>query len=439
MIPEYLSLQIPDSPHPRIVVVGGGFAGLEFAKALKNKPFQIVLLDRNNYHTFQPLLYQVATAGLEPDSIAGPLRKTFDGHKNFYFRMVKVERVDYLNQLIKTPIGNLHYDYLVLACGSATNFFGLPQVKRYAFPLKQVVHALNLRSHILQNFEKAVLTEDPQAREALMNVAVVGGGPTGVEVAGALGELQNHILPRDFPDLDFSDMQVYLIEGTDRLLNTMSEHAGAKAKKYLEQLGIKVMLNRTVKDYDGDQVFINEDEVLHCQTMIWAAGVQGNAVEGIPAERLKHNRIQVDAFHQVIDMPGVYALGDVAYMTADEGYPQGHPMVAQTAIQQGRSLAKNFKRMLRDQKPLSFKYHDKGSMATIGRNKAVVDLPQGLKFSGIGAWIIWMFIHLISLIGFRNKMVTLINWIWSYFTYDKGNRLIIRTFDKKKRSPVEVN
>ena len=344
-----------------------------------------------------------------------------------------------MNQLVRTPIGNLPYDYLVLACGSATNFFGLSQVRRYAFPLKQVVHAINLRSHILQNFEKAVLTEDLQAREALMNVAVVGGGPTGVEVAGALGELQKHILPHDFPDLDFSDMQIFLIEATDRILNTMSRHAGTKAKLYLEQLGIKVLLNRMVQDYDGDQVFINDHEVLHCQTMIWAAGVQGNAVDGIPAEILQHNRIRVNAYHQVEAMPKVYALGDVAFMTADESYPQGHPMVAQTAIQQGRSLARNFKRMLRDKDPIPFKYYDKGSMATIGRNKAVVDLPKGLKFSGIWAWIIWMFIHLISLIGFRNKMVTLINWIWSYFTYDKGNRLIIRTFDKKKHSPVEVS
>ncbi|MDH3709265.1 MAG: NAD(P)/FAD-dependent oxidoreductase [Cyclobacteriaceae bacterium] len=439
MIPEYLSLQIPDGPHPRVVIVGGGFAGIEFAKALKNKPFQVVLLDRNNYHTFQPLLYQVATAGLEPDSIAGPLRKAFDGYKNFFFRMVKVQRVDYQNQLVKTPIGSLRYDYLVLASGSATNFFGLDQVKRYAFPLKQVVHALNLRSHILQNFEKAVLTDNDEARTALMNVVVVGGGPTGVEVAGALGELQKHILPGDFPDLDFSDMQVYLIEGTDRLLNTMSPKSGQKSKQYLEKFGIQILLNQLVVDYDGDSVYLDNGEVLDCQTLIWAAGVQGNVVEGIPAESLKHNRIQVDAYHQVIDMPRVFALGDVALMNADEGYPQGHPMVAQVAIQQGRSLAKNFVCLLRNKPPKPFKYRDKGSMATVGRNRAVVDFPQGGQMSGLWAWLVWMFIHLISLIGFRNKLVTLTNWMWSYFTYDKGNRLIIRTFDKKKRSPVEVN
>ncbi len=439
MIPEYLSLQIPEGPLPRVVIVGGGFAGLELAKGLRNKGFQIVMLDRNNYHTFQPLLYQVATSGLEPDSIAGPIRKAFDGFKNFYFRMVKVDRVDYQNQLVRTPIGNLHYDYLVLACGSATNFFGLEQVQQTAFPLKQVVHALNLRSHILQNFEMAVLTEDPQARQAMMNVVVVGGGPTGVEVAGALGELKNHILPGDFPDLDFKEMKIYLIEGADRLLGTMSKASGEKSKKYLEQFGVNVVLGQTVKNYDGDTVLVDDGSTIACQTLIWAAGVKGNLVAGILPDSLSKSRVLVDAYNQVQDMPKVFALGDVALMLADPAYPKGHPMVAPVAIQQGRLLAKNLIRNKNNKEQRPFVYKDKGSMATIGRNRAVVDFPQGTHFSGLFAWLVWMFVHLMSLVGFRNKLVTLINWVWSYFTYDKSNRLIIRTFDRKKNRPVEVH
>ncbi len=438
MIPEYLNLQIPDSENPRIVIVGGGFAGIELARGLKNTPYQVVMLDRNNYHTFQPLLYQVATSGLEPDSIAGPLRKVFEGYRNCHFRMVKVKGVDYLNQRVRTPIGDLHYDYLVIATGSITNFFGLEEVERFSFPLKQVVHALNLRSHILQNFEKAVLTEDEVHREALMNIVVVGGGPTGVEVAGALGELKNHVLPKDFPDLDFSDMQIHLVEGLDQLLAAMSDSSGEKARQYLEQFGIKIHLGHMVKGYDGEIVTMGNNTTINCHTLIWAAGVKGNSPGGIPANSLKQHRMQVDEFNRVQGMPKVFALGDVALMeTAD--YPNGHPMVAPVAIQQGRNLAGNFQRLTLKQDLKPFQYRDKGTMATVGRNRAVVDFPGGTHFAGLFAWFIWMFVHLISLIGFRNKLVTLINWIWSYFTYDKGNRLIIRIFDKQKRSPVEVH
>ena len=291
MIPEYLSLEIPESDKPRLVIVGGGFAGLELARNLKNGPFQIVLFDRNNYHTFQPLLYQVATSGLEPDSIAGPLRKVFDGFKDFYVRMVKVERIDYRRQTIDTPIGELTYDFLVLACGSETNFFGLEEVKRKAFPLKKVVHALNLRSHIFQNFEKAVLTSDSVNHQRLMNLVVVGGGPTGVEVAGALGELKNHVLPSDFPDLDFSDMQVFLVEAGPRVLGDMSTEAGANAKKYLEQYGTKVILDTVVTGYDGQTVFMNNGERIESHTLIWAAGVHGNLIEGLPDLTVERNRI----------------------------------------------------------------------------------------------------------------------------------------------------
>ena len=437
MIPEYLSLHIPESDQPRVLIVGGGFAGLELAKALKRAPVQIVLLDRNNFHTFQPLLYQVATAGLEPDSIAGPLRKVFDGYQNFFFRMVKVERIDTSSQMVHTPIGNLHYDFLVLACGSRTNFFGLDEIKRRSFPLKQVVHALNLRSHILQNFEKAVLTQSESEIEGLMNYVVVGGGPTGVEVAGALGELKNHVLPKDFPDLDFTSMKIFLIEGAPRLLGDMSEHAGRKAKEYLEKLDAEVILDQFVTDYREDVVYTKGGDVIKSHTVIWAAGVMGNLIEGIPDSNVDGGRILVDEYNKVQNQSNVYAIGDIALMQ-ETSYPKGHPMVAQVAIQQGRRLARNLNAQLRGRPLKPFSYKDKGSMATIGRNKAVVDLPSGLRFGGFTAWVIWMFVHLFALIGFRNKLITFMNWSWSYITFDKGNRLIIRRFDKEKTSPAKV-
>jgi NADH dehydrogenase len=437
MIPDYLSLQVPESDLPRVIIVGGGFAGLELAKGLKKVPVQTVMLDRNNFHTFQPLLYQVATSGLEPDSIAGPLRKVFDGFDSFYFRMVKVEQIDCQANLIYTPIGSLHYDLLVLACGSRTNFFGLEQIRKKSFPLKQVVHALNLRSHILQNFEKAVLTTNDTERKGLMNYVVVGGGPTGVEVAGALGELKNHVLPKDFPDLDFDTMKVYLIEGGSRLLGDMSDHAGQKAKKYLEQFKIKVKLNQLVNSYDGEEVSMDDGSSLKSHTLIWAAGVKGNLVAGIPASSLENQRVLVNSSNQVLNQKNIYAIGDIALMKGNR-YPNGHPMVAQVAIQQGRNLARNIRSKIEKRPLKEFNYQDKGSMATVGRNKAVVDLPSGMHFGGLLAWLIWIFVHLFALIGFRNKLITFMNWTWSYFTFDKGNRLIIRRFDKERTSPAEA-
>ncbi len=434
---DKLSLQIPETNLPRIVIVGGGFAGLELAKDLRRTKAQVVMFDRNNFHTFQPLLYQVATSGLEPDSIAGPLRKVFDGFKNFYFRMVKVDQIDHKSNQIITPIGALSYDYLVLACGSRANFFGLDQVRRKSFPLKQVVHALNLRSQILQNFEKAVLTTDKSRKTALMNFVIVGGGPTGVEVAGALAELKYHVLPNDFPDLDLNSMDIYLIEGAGQLLGDMSAYAGSKAKEYLERFNVKVILNRMVKNYDGQSVHMDNEDSIECQTLIWAAGVKGNIIDGVPDASIERSRICVDEFNKVLGLENVFAIGDIA-LSKETKYPKGHPMVAQVAIQQGKQLAKNLQAHFSDKPLKPFKYKDKGSMATIGRNKAVVDLPSGMHFGGFIAWMIWMFVHLFALIGFRNKMITFINWIWSYVTFDKGNRLIIRKFDKEKTVPAEA-
>ncbi|MEQ9468849.1 MAG: NAD(P)/FAD-dependent oxidoreductase [Ekhidna sp.] len=437
-IPQHLSLAIPESSLPRIVIVGGGFGGLNLAKGLRKTKAQVVLLDKNNFHTFQPLLYQVATAGLEPDSIAGPLRKAFDGQANYLFRMVKVTGVHPSKNEIETTVGSLSYDYLVMANGSVTNYFNKKDFRPKVLPLKRIVHALDLRSHILQNFEQAVMTKDEKELEKMMNIVVVGGGPTGVEVSGALAELKKHILPKDYPDLDFSQMKIHLIEGSDRLLNGMSDFAGKEALRYIGKMGINVQLNTFVEDYDGDSVKLNSGYI-ESATVIWSAGVRGNVVDGLDARSVERSRILVDEFNRVKGTENIFAIGDVAMMQSDK-FPSGHPMVAPVAIQQGRHLANNLRRKISGSEFIPFKYFDKGSMATIGKNKAVVDMPNGMHFRGFMAWIIWMFVHIMYLIGFRNKLITLNNWIWSYFTYDKGTRLIIRTFNRKfLRRPAAIN
>ena len=437
-IPAHLSPAIPEFDLPRIVIVGGGFAGLNLAKKLRKTNAQVVLLDKNNFQTFQPLLYQVATAGLEPDSIAGPLRKTFEGNPNHFFRMVKVKGINTSSNEVETTVGNLSYDYLVLANGSVTNYFNKKDFRPKVLPLKRVVHALDVRSHILQNFEQAVMTEDHKEFEKMMNLVVVGGGPTGVEVSGALAELKRFILPKDYPDLDFSKMNIHLIEGSGRLLNGMSDFAGRESLKYLQKMGIDVQLNTFVEDYDGDTVTLNSGKI-ETATVIWSAGVRGNVVDGLADSSVERSRILVDDFNRVKGLENVFAIGDVAMMQ-NEDYPNGHPMVAPVAMQQGRHLGQNLKNLI-SKKPLDpFKYFDKGSMATIGKNKAVVDMPNGMHFKGFFAWLIWMFVQIMYRIGFRNKLITLNNWIWSYFTYDKGTRLIIRTFNRKFiRRPVAVN
>ena len=431
-LPTHLSLRIPQTDLPRIVIVGGGFAGLNLAKMLKKVKAQVVMLDRNNFHTFQPLLYQVATAGLEPDSIAGPLRKTFESHPNYFFRMVRVTGVDFENSRVQTLVGEIDYDYLVLANGSKTNYFNNQEIRENALPLKRIVHALNMRSHILQMFEQAVLTHDPQVQQSLMNIVVVGGGPTGVEVSGALAELRKHILPKDYPDLDWSKMTIYLVEGSDRLLGAMSEKSSVEALEYMKSLEIEVITNTLVKDYDGNTAVLSDGKEISTRSLVWAAGVVGNIPEGFTKEQIKDNRILVDEFNRVREAANVYALGDIAIMSTPEN-PQGHPMLAPVAIQQGQNLARNFKRLFAGKPLQPFHYLDKGTMATIGRNKAVVDMPGGFHVKGFLAWIIWMFVHIMYLIGFRNRLITLNNWVWSYFTYDKGTRLIVRVFNRKER------
>ncbi len=422
-------MQIPQSEKPRVVVIGGGFGGIKFIKKIDTTKFQVVLLDRNNYHTFQPLLYQVATAGLEPDSIAGSLRKILSYKKNFFFRMANVTEVDVKNNLVHSNIGSIRYDHLVLACGSVTNYFGNKDFEEKSFPVKQVPHALNLRSQILQNFEKAVIKNDPEEVQSLMNYVVVGGGPTGVEISGALGELKMHVLPKDYPELNLDKMQIYLIEGKDKLLGGMSEKSGIKAYQYLKRFDVNVLIGKIVKAYDGKTVTLNDGMQIPAQTLVWAAGVQGNIIEGIKSDLSNDRRYFVDRYNKVKNHDNIYAIGDMGYM-ASEDAPHGHPMLAPVAMQQGVLLAQNFSRSLINKPLKPFSYTDKGSMATVGRNKAVAELRGGLKFGGLFAWMLWMFVHLFLIVEFRNKIVIFGNWIWNYFTYDRGTRLIIRPFKR---------
>ena len=423
-------MNIPDINLKRIVIIGGGFGGLRLAKKISTKDYQVVLLDKHNYHTFQPLLYQVATAGLEPDSIAHAIRQIFAKKENFFFRIAEVEKVDVSTQMIHSDIGAIHYDYLIIATGSETNYYGNQNIQKNAMPMKTIPEALDLRSLILQNLEFALLTNDLDERYRLMNYVIVGGGPTGVELAGAMGELKKHVLPHDYPDLDIRRMNAHLIQATDRLLPTMSQRASEKAKKYLEDLGVQVWFDTMVTDYDG-KIITTDKKPFSATTLIWTAGVKGALLPGIGnEENIKGGRFLVNEFNQIKGYENIYAIGDVALMITEKS-PQGDPMVAQVAIQQGKLLAANLNN-LNIAKPMKpFRYKDKGSMATIGRDKAVVDLP-GWKFAGWFAWFVWMFVHLVSLVGFRNKVIALMNWVIQYFQYNKSVRLIIRPYEGKK-------
>ncbi len=423
------SLNVPETNIPRLVVVGGGFAGINLVKKLKNKPFQVVMLDKHNYHTFQPLLYQVATAGLEPDSIAHPIRHIFRKYKNFYFRMALAERIDAENNTLHTNIGPIEYDHLIIATGSSTNYFGNSDIEAQSVPMKSVPEALNLRSLMLQSFESASLTDDLRERERLMTFVIVGAGPTGVELAGSLAELKTHVLPNDYPDLDFRRMSIHLVEAAPKVLPPMSEEASENAAKYLDKLGVHLWLDTMVEDYDGETVKTNKKN-LGASTLIWAAGVKGTIVEGTNKEgAVDKSRYVVNTFNQVKGYENIYALGDVAAMISEEN-PKGHPMLAQVAIQQGENLARNLENWRRKKEAVPFSYKDLGTMATIGRNKAVADLGK-VKFGGFIGWLLWMGVHLISLVGFRNRLVVLLNWVINYFSYDKKIRLIIRPVQRK--------
>lgn len=424
-------MNIPNSSNPRIVIIGGGFAGIALAKKLKNKNLQVVLLDKHNYHTFQPLLYQVATGGLEAGSIAYPIRKVIQEYKDFYFRLTSVTEIDTKNKKVIAEIGELSYDYLVIATGSKTNYFGNKEIERNSMSMKTIPQSLNIRSLILENFEQAVLTKDSAEKNTLINFVLVGGGPTGVELAGALAEMKKEILQKDYPDLNIDRMEINLIQSGDRILNTMSEKSSKEAQDFLENLGVKIWKNVRVLNYDGKTITTNTDLTFETATVIWTAGVRGALVPGLDAQSLVENvkRIRVNEFNQVKGFDTIFAIGDIAMMELSD-YPEGHPMMAQPALQQGRLLGDNIIKLINKQPMIPFQYNDKGSMATIGRNKAVVDLPN-YHFSGVFAWFVWMFVHLFSLIGFKNKAVVFLNWVYNYIRFDREGRLIIRPYKKK--------
>jgi NADH dehydrogenase len=416
---------IPSNNKKRVVIAGVGFAGLKLARKLIKSNYQVVILDPRNFHQFQPLFYQVATAGLEPSSISFPVRKLFQTKQNIHYRCSALERVYPERKIVMTEFGELSYDILVLAMGAYTNFFGNKQLEENGLSMKTTAEAIFLRNRILQSFEKAMFENDPVIKEKLLSIAIVGGGPTGVELAGAIAEMRNHILPKDYPEIDFSLMNVMLFESSDRLLKSMSPKASKKALSFLHKLGVDVHLNTRIKGYDKEDVILPDDSTYKTDNLIWAAGVQGREVIGMNEEAIgKGRRLVVDRFNKVNGYDDIYAIGDMAYMETDL-YPEGHPQVAQVAIQQASNLAKLLKRG----KTKPFEYKDKGSMATIGRNMAVVDLPWW-HFSGFLAWIVWLFIHLMAIVGVKNRLFIFINWASNYFSRDQSLRVLIKPFSK---------
>lgn len=416
---------LPKAKYKRIVIVGGGFGGLKLAMHLNNTDYQVVVIDKNNYHQFQPLFYQVATAGLEPSAISFPFRKLFQNQEQMHFRIAELLTIEANKNEIVTSIGRLDYDYLVIAAGLTTNFFGNEKIRKYSLPMKSISEAITIRNTILQNYEAALDQTDPIKKEAHLNVVVVGGGPTGVEMAGALAEMKKFILPKDYPELDFNLMNIFLFEGSSNLLNVMSGESSAKAKKYLEKLGVIVKTNTLVTDYDGIHVTLNDGEKHSTYNLIWAAGVMPNSISGLGGEVFgKGKRILVDEFNRVSGHENIYAIGDIAEMQMEK-YPKGHPQVASAAIQQAKNVARNFKLMKEGKKTVAFSYTDKGSLATIGRHLAVADLPY-IKLQGFFAWVLWLFVHIWMLIGVKNKIFVMMDWGWNYFFSDQALRLLIR-------------
>lgn len=420
-----MKLNIPPSNNQRIVIAGAGFAGLKLARCLDNKRYQIVIIDKNNYHQFQPLFYQVATAGLEANSITFPLRKIFQKKKNIHIRYAKLQSVDTANNEIITNLGALHFDHLILCLGLENNYYNLSSIKEYAFPMKSVTEALQLRNAILENYEQALTTESESERNDMMSLAIIGGGPTGVEIAGAIAEMKKYILPKDFPELNFSDAHIYLIEGSNRILRAFSEKSSHTVIKYLKKLGVEVMTDSVVTSYDGTTLRLSNGQELKIKILIWSAGVSAPTVKGLDSSiYTKGNRISVDSFNKVKDLQNVYAIGDIAFMT-EKKYPNGHPQVAQVALQQAKNLAKNLNRISKGKPFRPFKYIDCGTMATVGKNRAIVELPF-IRFGGFIAWLTWTFIHLMAIVGVKNRLLIFINWAWNYLSSDKSFRFIYK-------------
>ncbi len=433
-------IAIVNNDLPRVVIIGAGFAGINLIKTLQHKPVQMILLDQHNHHQFQPLLYQVAISGLEPDSVVTPVRKLFKSCINMIYRMAKVESIDTLNKRVITDIGFVRYDYLVIATGSRTNFFGSKEIENNSIGLKSINDAINIRSWMIQNLEKAIDGSTDKEKEILTKFVVVGGGPAGVEMAGSLAEFKKYLLKNDYPEINGDLMKIYLIQSGERVLPSMSARSSKHAHKILGNLGVDVLLNTRVSGYDGENIQIDKgsgQETLKAGALIWTAGVQGNSINGVdPQSLVAGNRIKVNEYNQVAGSENIFAIGDIAAMITDEN-PRGHPMVAQVAIQQGKALGKNVLSLVENKKfNAPFIYRDKGSMATIGKKDAVADLKL-IFLNGRLGWLIWSFIHLISITGFRNKISIAISWIIKYLTYDNANQLIIRRYNPVKTTNLD--
>jgi NADH dehydrogenase len=416
-----------DPDYKKVVVVGGGFAGMNFIKRLSTeKEFQITLVDINNYNFFPPLLYQVATAFIEPSNISYPYRRMFQEKKNLRFHLGSLLRINCESNTIETDTGILEYDYLVLSVGTEANYFGMEQVRQNALPMKTISDALNLRNHILLSMECAVRTKDPQEKEKYLTIVVAGGGPSGVEIAGMLAELGRNVAAKEYPEIPNLQTYIHLVDSSPALLGPMSKLAQQEAQKVLGKLGVKIKLNVAVKDYIADKVILGDGSAIDSNTLIWTTGVTGRALPGLPADVIgRGRRVMVDEFNAVKNTSNIFAIGDIALQTTDKNYPNGHPQLAQVAIQQGRLLAKNLDRLIENKPLIPFRYHDKGSMAIIAKYKAVADMPK-FSFKGFVAWFIWLFIHIIPIAGFRNKVNLALSWIWSFFTNNPTLRLIIR-------------
>ena len=418
-------INIPRIDSKRVVIVGCGFGGLTLGRKLKNSGFQVVIIDKHNYHQFPPLFYQVASAGLEATSVLFPLRKVFQKYKDYHIRKAEVKGVDTLNNQLLTSAGVVDYDYLILAHGATNSFFGSVQMQKHSKAMKTISEVIDLRNNLLMNFENALVAKDESEKDMLLTIVIIGGGPSGVEIAGALAEMNKYVLPKDYPELKNTRAKIYLVEAADRLLNMMSGKSSEKAREFLEKSGVKVLTLTKATGCDERTVFIEPGEDIKTGMIIWTAGIKGNVIKGIKSESYSRNgRLIVDRYNKIQGYDNIYALGDIAYMSVEK-YPKGHPQVAQVAIQQARTLSKNLVRLSTSTPRKEFRYRDLGTMATIGKNLAVVELPF-ISFQGIFAWFVWMFVHLMSIVGVKNKLVIFINWAWKYFTYDQSTRLILR-------------
>ncbi|WP_278788375.1 NAD(P)/FAD-dependent oxidoreductase [Leyella stercorea] len=433
-----MSINIQRNQKKRVVIVGGGLGGLRLAEDLYGSGMQVVLIDKNNFHQFPPLIYQIASAGIDPSSISFPFRQIFRKRKDFYFRMAEARMVDSEKKILQTSIGKIDYDYLVLAAGATTNFFGNKNIEEWAIPMKTVPEAMGLRNALLSNFERALTCATEEERQELLNVVIVGGGATGVEIAGALAEMRRYVIPYDYPDMDSSLMHIYLIEAGDRLLAGLSQESSQKAYEFLKSMGVDIQFGKMVTDYRDHKVVMKDGTEIPTRTFLWVSGIRANAMPGIDESHLGRGfRFKVDEYNRIPGVEDVFAIGDQCLQTSDAAYPNGHPQVAQVAIQQAKNLAKNLKLINQgaDSSELTaFRYKNLGSMATIGRNKAVVEIGK-FRSQGFFAWVLWLVVHLRSILGVKNKVMVLLNWLWKYVSYNDSIRMI--TYATKPREVEE--